>query len=217
MRKTAIIIGGTGLTGSFLLKELLASDIYERVISFTRTGTKIQHPKLVEHVIDFEKADSIEALIEGNDMFCCLGSTIKKAGSQQAFEKIDLTYPLLFAKTVAKNGIKHFLFISSLGANANSANFYLKTKGKCEEGLRTMPFQTISIFRPALLLGRRAEFRFGERLAELLFKGISKLLTGPLKKYKPIKSEKVARAMFNAAQSNTIGFNIYESDKIAEL
>lgn len=217
MKKTAIILGSTGLTGSFLLKELLTSDIYEKVISFTRTKTKIKHPKLIEHVINFEDIDNFIDLLEGNDMFCCLGTTIKKAGSQQAFEKIDLTYPLLFAKAAAKKGIKQFSFISSLGANVNSSNFYLKTKGKCEEGLRTIPFQTTSIFRPALLLGRREEFRLGERFAELFFSIISILLIGPLKKYRPIKAEKVAKSMFIVAQSNSIGFKVYESDKIGAL
>ena len=217
MAKTALIIGSTGLTGSFLLKILLAGDTYEKVISFVRTGNKTSHPKLIQHIVNFDKPESYQPLIEGNDMFCCLGTTIKKAGSQEAFEKVDFSYPIQFARIAVEKGIKQFFIISSLGANSESSNFYLKTKGKCEEGLRKLPFQSTSIFRPSLLLGNREEFRLGEKIGEYVMKIASIFLIGKLKKYHAIKAKKVAYAMFKIAQKNTIGYHVYESDEILDI
>ncbi|MBD8388993.1 NAD(P)H-binding protein [Dysgonomonas sp. BGC7] len=217
MTKTAIIIGSTGLTGSLLLKILLSSNIYNQVISFVRKELKISHPKLIQHVIDFDNPDSYQDLVKGDDMFCCLGTTIKKAGSQKAFEKVDLEYPTLFAKAAAINGVKQFSIISSLGANPQSGNFYLKTKGRCEEALRVLAFKSTSIFRPSLLLGNRKEFRVGERLAEYVMRIFSILMVGPLKKYRAIKAKRVAFAMFQIAQSDSVGFHIYQSDEISDI
>lgn len=217
MGKTAIILGSTGLVGSHLLKILLSSDIYDRVITFVRTGTKISHPKLTQHVVDFDNTESYENLVEGNDMFCCLGTTIKKAGSQEAFEKVDLEYPVQFAKIAASKGVKQYSIISAIGANLKSGNFYLKTKGKCEESLRKLAFQSTSIFRPSLLLGNRKEFRLGEKLAEYAMRIFSIFMVGKFRKYRAIKAKKVAHAMFRIAQEGTVGFHIYESNEIADI
>lgn len=217
MAKTAIIIGSTGLTGSQLLKTLLSSNVYEKVISFVRKETKISHPKLVQHVVDFADPESYEELIEGNDMFCCMGTTIKKAGTEEAFEKVDLAYPIQFARVAAGRGVKQYSIISSLGANPKSNNFYLRTKGRCEDELRKLPFQSISVFRPSLLLGNRKEFRLGEKTAEFLMKIFSIFFIGKLKKYRAIDIKKVAYAMFRIAQENTVGYHVYESDTIAEI
>lgn len=217
MEKTAIIVGGSGLTGTQLLKILLTSDVYAKVICLVRSNTKISHPKLEQHVIDFDNPDTYEGLIEGNDMFCCLGTTIKKAGTEAAFEKVDLVYPVQFAKTAALKGIKQFSMISSLGANPNSNNFYLRTKGKCEEELRRIGFQSTSIFRPSLLLGNRKEFRLGEKIAEFFMRIFSICMVGKLKKYRAIKSQDVAYAMYLVAQYNTVGFHVYESNCISEI
>lgn len=217
MTKIAIIIGSTGMTGSHLLKILLTSGIYEKVISFVRHSTKISHPKLVQHVVDFDQPESYQDLIEGNDMFCCLGTTIKKAGSQEAFEKVDLKYPIQFAKIAASKGVKQYSIISSIGANTKSSNFYLRTKGKCEEELRKLAFQSISIFRPSLLIGNRKEFRLGEKVGEYMMKVFSIFFLGKIKKYKPVKSKNVAYAMYSIAQSNTVGYHIYESDEISDI
>ncbi|SBW08628.1 conserved hypothetical protein [uncultured Dysgonomonas sp.] len=217
MAKTAILIGSTGLTGSHLMRILLNSDIYDKTICFVRRETKISHPKLVQHIVDFDDVDSYKDYMEGNDMFCCLGTTIKKAGSQEAFKKVDLTYPLQFAKVAAVNGIKQFSIISAIGANPESSNFYLRIKGKCEEELRKLPFQSISIFRPSLLEGNRKEFRFGERVLSFAMKIFSIFLTGKLKKYRPIKAKDVAEAMYRIAQQNTVGLHVYRSDEITDI
>ena len=217
MTKNAIIIGSTGLTGTYLLKALLASDVYEKVICFVRRSSKISHPKLVQHVVDFDNPQSYQDLIEGSDLFCCLGTTIKQAGSEEAFEKVDLTYPVQFAKAAAAKGVKQYSIISSLGANPQSGNFYLRTKGKCEEELRKIPFQSTSIFRPSLLIGNRKEFRFGEKAMIYAMKLFSVFMIGKLRKYKSIKARSVASAMFKIAQQNTVGYHVYESDKIYEI
>ncbi|MBK5721732.1 oxidoreductase [Dysgonomonas sp. Marseille-P4677] len=217
MTKIAVIIGSSGLTGSQLLKTLLSSNVYHKVISFVRRSSKISHPKLVQYVVDFDNPQSYENLIEGNDMFCCLGTTIKKAGTEEAFEKVDLHYPIQFAKAAANKGIKQFSIISTLGANPKSGNFYLRTKGKCEDELRKLPFQSISIFRPSLLLGNRKEFRLGEKLAEYAMRILSVFLVGSLRKYRSISIKKVAYAMFQIAQQNTVGYHVYESDEISDM
>ncbi|WP_029904248.1 oxidoreductase [Prevotella sp. 10(H)] len=217
MTKTAIIIGSSGLTGSQLLKTLLTSNVYEKVITFVRKSTKISHPRLVQYVVDFDNPESYENLIEGNDMFCCMGTTIKKAGSEEAFEKVDLEYPVQFARAAASKGIKQYSIISSIGANSKSGNFYLRTKGRVEEELRQLPFQSISIFRPSLLLGNRKEFRLGEKISEFAMKIFRVFFIGKLKRYRAISVKKVANAMFSIAQQNTVGFHIYESDEIEEI
>lgn len=217
MAKTAILIGSTGLTGYHLLRKLISSDAYNKVICFVRQSSKLSHPKLTQHIVDFDKPESYQDLIEGNDMFCCLGTTIKKAGSQEAFEKVDLHYPLQFAKMGAMKGVKHFSIMSSIGANPQSNNFYLRTKGKCEEGLRILPFQSVSIFRPSILIGNRKEFRLGEIIGKYAMRGLSVFMVGKLRKYRPIKSKDVACAMFRIAQENTVGFHVYESNEIAGM
>ncbi len=217
MAKTAVIIGSTGLTGSQLLRTLLSNNAYDKVISFVRRSSKISHPKLVQHVVDFDDPKTYEELIEGNDMFCCLGTTIKKAGTEEAFERVDFLYPIQFAKAAANKGIKQYSIISALGANPKSGNFYLRTKGKCEDELRKLPFQSISVFRPSLLLGNRKEFRLGEKLAESIMRIFSIFFIGRLRKYKAINVKKVAYAMFRIAQQNTIGYHIYESDEISDI
>lgn len=211
MKKTAIILGSTGLVGSYLMDLLLSGDEYEHVISFVRKATGLSHPKLKEYVIDFDKSEYYKELIKGDDLFCCLGTTIKKAGSQEAFSKVDLAYPITFANLAKENGLKKYLLISSIGANAKSSAFYLNVKGQCEEQLKKIGLPSVIILRPSLLLGKRQEFRFGERLSQFFMRMFSFLMVGRLRKYKPIQSYYVAEAMYNAAQLNDIGFHIINS------
>lgn len=214
MSKTAIILGSTGLTGSHLLDLLLKSDAYDRVISFVRKSSKISHLKLTEYVIDFDNPDSYKDLVKGDDLFCCLGTTINKAGSQEAFEKIDLHYPIRFAQMGKTNGVKQYLIITALGANSQSSNFYMRTKGKCEEELKKTAIPSVSVFRPSLLLGNRKEFRLGERLGAYAMRFLGLFMLGKLRKYRAVESNQVALAMFNVAQDNKTGFQVYESDLI---
>lgn len=215
--KTALIIGSTGLIGSYLLHLLLDSNEYTKVITFVKRDTGIKHPKLTQHIIDFDKPETYKELVVGDDFFCTIGTTIKKAGSKEAFRKVDFEYPKQFATYALQNKVKQFLIISSLGADANSGNFYLKTKGEIQDFLKKCDFESVAVLQPSLLLGNRTEFRLGEKIGAFFMKTLSFLLLGNLKKYKAIQSEAVGKAMLVIAQKNNSGFIIYESDVIQEI
>ena len=215
--KTALIIGSTGLIGSQLLNFLLDSNDYLKVITFVKRDTGIKHPKLTQHIIDFDKPETYKELIVGDDFFCTIGTTIKKAGSKEAFRKVDFEYPRQFAAFALQNKVKQFLIISSLGADAKSGNFYLKTKGEIQDFLKNCIFESVSVLQPSLLLGNRTEFRLGEKVGAFFMKSLSFLFLGNLKKYKPIEGKTVAKALLKIAQTNNKGFKIYESDAIQEI
>jgi uncharacterized protein YbjT (DUF2867 family) len=212
--KTALMIGSTGLIGSHLLELLLDSNDYEKVITFVKRDTEIKHPKLTQHIVDFDKPETYKNFITGDDFFCTIGTTIKKAGSKEAFRKVDFEYPSQFASFAAQNKVKQFLIVSSLGADLNSGNFYLKTKGEIEAILRDSSFESVSVLQPSLLLGNRTEFRLGEKIGAIFMKSFSFLFLGKLKKYKPIESNAVAKVLLKVAQRNDKGFKKYESDTI---
>ena len=215
--KTALVIGSTGLIGSQLLHLLLESDDYLKVIAFTKRDICIKHPKLIQHIIDFDKLETYKELIIGDDFFCTIGTTIKNAGSQAAFRKVDFQYPEEFAQIALNNKVEQFLIISSLGANVNSGNFYLKTKGEIQDFLKECDFKSVSVLQPSLLLGNRTEFRLGEKVGGFFMKMLPFLFFGNLKKYKPIESKTVAKALLRIAQKNNKGFKIYESNRIQEI
>jgi uncharacterized protein YbjT (DUF2867 family) len=215
--KTALVIGSTGLIGSQLVDLLVTSEHYEKVLIFVKRDSGKLHPKLEQHIINFDAPEAYQHLVKGDDLFCTIGTTIKKAGSQSAFRKVDYEYPIGFSKIAKTNNIKQFLIVSSLGANKDSNNFYLKTKGEMEAALAKANFETTVIVRPSLLLGHRSEFRLGEKIGVFLSKGFSFLLFGSLKKYRPIESATVARALYLLAQYNVKGYTIYESDELQNI
>ena len=215
--KTALIIGSTGLVGSHLLNLLLDSNDYIKVITFVKRDAGIKHPKLIQHIIDFDKPETYEELVVGDDFFCTIGTTIKKAGNKDAFRKVDFEYPKQFATFALQNKVKQFLIISSLGADANSGNFYLKTKGEIQNFLKKCNFESVSVLQPSLLLGNRTEFRLGEKIGAFFMKTLSFVFLGNLKKYKAIEGKTVAKALLTIAQANNSGFKIYESDVIQEI
>jgi uncharacterized protein YbjT (DUF2867 family) len=215
--KTALIIGSTGLIGSQLLNLLLDSNDYLKVITFVKRDTGIKHPKLTQHIIDFDKPETYKNLVVGDDFFCVIGTTIKKAGSKEAFRKVDFEYPRQFVSFALQNKVKQFLIISSLSADAKSGNFYLKTKGEIQDFLKDCSFESVAVLQPSLLLGNRTEFRLGEKVGAFFMKTFSFLFLGNLKKYKPIEGKTVAKALLKIAQTNNKGFKIYESDVIQEI
>nr|WP_315158539.1 oxidoreductase [uncultured Flavobacterium sp.] len=215
--KTALVIGSTGLIGSQLVDLLLASEHYEKVLIFVKRDSGKSHLKLEQHIINFDAPETYQHLVKGDDLFCTIGTTIKKAGSQSAFRKVDYEYPIAFSKIAKTNNIKQFLIVSSLGANKDSNNFYLKTKGEMEAELAKANFETTVIVRPSLLLGQRSEFKLGEKIGAFFSKGFSFLLFGKLKKYRPIESSTVAKAMHLLAQSTKKGYMIYESDELQNI
>ena len=215
--KTALVIGSTGLIGTELLKIILESPEYSQVVTFVKRDSEIRHPKLTQHHIDFDQPETYENLVVGDDFFCTIGTTIKNAGSQNAFRQVDYEYPRQFASFAMQNKVKQFLIISALNADAKSSNFYLKTKGAIEDFLKNCEFESVAVLQPSLLLGNRAEFRFGERLGAFFMQTFSFVFLGNLKKYKAIEGETVAKAMFKIAQRKDTGFKIYESDVIQEI
>ncbi len=217
MSRTALLLGASGLIGGHCLDLLLADKDYTQVTILVRRSLSRTHPKLTQQVVDFDRLTEVADAFRVQDVFCCLGTTIKTAGSQEAFRKVDFTYPVESARLAVQQGATQFLLVSSLGANAKSSVFYSRTKGEVERAVAASDLSSVQIFRPSLLLGQRAEVRSGERMAEKLSRALSFLLVGPLRKYRPIEARAVAAAMIAVAKDQRAGIHLYESNQIAEI
>jgi uncharacterized protein YbjT (DUF2867 family) len=214
MNKTALIAGSTGLIGSQLLRMLLDSDRYSHVVALTRQDLPLQHPKLTQLKIDFSKlGESLDAFA-ADDIYCCLGTTIAKAGTKENFYQVDFYYPLLLAKSGKQRGAKQYMLVSALGADKNSSIYYSRVKGEIEEAIANEHFDSLHIFRPSLLLGPRSEQRSGEDAAKIVYKVFGFLIP---KKYKAIDSAKVARAMLHFASQEQKGTHIHESKDLQQF
>jgi uncharacterized protein YbjT (DUF2867 family) len=211
--RTALIAGATGLVGTYCLRLLLASPEYSRVIAVVRHRMPVNHPNFVQQVIDFERLGEV-TVSSCDDVFCALGTTIRKAGSKAAFRKVDLEYSRLMAEAGLRSGAQRFMLVSSVGADPNSRNFYLRTKGELEQALATLPYSAVHILRPSLLLGTRSERRFGEGLGQAVMPLIAPLMRGEYRKYRAIPAETVAAAMVYAAGLSATGVHVYEYDEI---
>jgi uncharacterized protein YbjT (DUF2867 family) len=214
---SALLVGASGLVGRHLLQLLLHESVYERIAVLVRKPLAVSHTRLTQHVVDFDRLDHHKKIIRADDVFCCLGTTIRAAGSQEAFRKVDFTYVVQTAALASKNGARQFLMVSSLGANVGSKIFYSRAKGKVEEAVSKLPFFGIHIFRPSILLGERAESRPGEKAGIAVMKLFSFAMIGPWKKYKPIHAQIVANAMVRVASAGLQGVNIFESVRIQTL
>ncbi len=214
-RRTALLLGATGLIGGHCLNYLLNDDTYGRVVALLRRPLEREHPQLEQQVIDFDRLQEFRELLRAQDVFCCLGSTMRKAGSQEAFRRVDYDYPVAVARAALENGAEQFLIVTSLGADPRSRIFYNRVKGEVEEAVKPLPFERIVILRPSLLLGERAELRRGERLAEPVARALTPLLRGPLRKYRPIEARSVAAAMVGLGREGGRGITVVESDRIA--
>ena len=208
--KVALIAGGTGLIGSQLLKLLLGSARYDKVIAITRKEIPA-HPKLVQVQISQPMLANLDPTIWVDDVFCCLGTTIARAHSKQKFYEIDFTYPLLLGEEALKRGARQYLIISSLGANKKSPIYYSRVKGEIEEAISKVGYATVHIMRPSLLLGVRDEKRQGEETARLFYRVFDFIIP---KKYKAIESEKVANAMLQFALHEQVGNFVHESHEL---
>ena len=217
MARTAVLAGATGLVGGELLKQLLASPGYSEVVVLTRKPLGLSDPKLKEHVVDFDKPESLDPLVKGDDCFSSIGTTIARAGNQEAFYTIDFDIPYQLARSASRNGMKQFLNVGSLGADAKSPVFYLRVKGELEQSISALKFEGVHLFRPSLLLGERKEHRRGEGIAQILAPALGFLLLGPLRRYRAIKASDVARAMVSVALSTTPGIHTYESDRVQSV
>ena len=217
MGRTALILGATGLVGGYLLDNILENNKYERVYIISRSDVLKKHPKLDTYILELSRMEDVREVFNVSDVFCCLGTTMKNAGSKEAFKKVDLDFPLLAAKLAAEGEAEQFLIVSAMGASSNSSFFYNRVKGEMEERVKSLPFKGVHIFRPSLLLGNRKEFRLGEKTAEMLFTRLPFLFRGSLKKYAPIKAEQVAKFMAERAIKGEKGIFTYESDEMNRL
>jgi uncharacterized protein YbjT (DUF2867 family) len=213
--KNAAIIGATGLVGQQLLKLLLAGDRYDRVHSISRRRIDLESPKLVQHITPLDNLGMVQPGGTIDDAFCTLGTTIKVAGTQENFARVDRDYVCEFAKWARNNGARRMAVNSSLGASARSGNFYLKTKGQMEECLQDAGFESLTIVRPSLLvpIGRTPK-RFGEEVAYKLMQLFGWLLVGPAKRYRAVKPIQVARTLLAGAADPGTGVHIIESEAI---
>jgi uncharacterized protein YbjT (DUF2867 family) len=207
--KKALLIGATGLVGGHLLEQLLENPDYTEVVALLRRPLDIQHPKLRQEIIDFDNLNP--DLVKGDDLYCALGTTLRKAGSKAAQYKIDCTYPTEIGRLAKQQGVRQYLLVSSLGADAQSSNFYLRTKGELEQNLQAFGFEAFISARPSFLLGKRKEFRLGEKIGIWLA-----MLLAPLipKKYRGIQASKVAAALIRLAGEHRAGVRFVESDKL---
>jgi uncharacterized protein YbjT (DUF2867 family) len=209
----ALILGASGLCGRACLNKLLEDSYYEKVEIWVRKSQNISHPKLIEKIINFSDISEM-GKTDANHVYCSIGTTIKKAETKRNFFEIEHNLVLKIASAVANSNCEKFLYISSLGAYPGSNNFYLRTKGQVEEGLKTKEFKCLCIFRPSLLLGKRNEFRFGEKIAQKIMPVFNFLLRGKNIKYRPVKASLVAEKMIAIAKTNLIGVQVFESNDI---
>lgn len=214
MAKTALIIGATGLVGGHCLNELLASPAYDKVIALTRRALEINNPKLHNVVTAFDDQDALLRQVQCDDVFCAIGTTIAKAGSQEAFKHVDLIIPAMIGRLARVKGARRFILVSSVGANARSLFFYSRVKGQLEDTLKQQGYQALIIFRPSILLGGRNEKRSGEAIAQAVAQKMPFLFSGPFKKYQGTPAGLLAKKMVALAQENITGVRIIENEEI---
>jgi len=209
--RTAVIAGASGLIGKELVQKLINSDQYRRIYVLSRKKSGLVNEKIVELVIDFEKINQLKFEEPVDDVFCTLGTTMKQAGSRDNFKKVDFEYVVALANLGKLAGASKFLVISAMGADSKSAVFYNKVKGMTEEALIKIGFKQLVIFRPSLLLGKRTEVRFAERLSGAFMKAFNFLIPD---NYKAIEAEKVAGSMLKMANNSSEAVSIIKSGEM---
>ena len=214
--KTALIFGPSGLVGGHLLNKLIQNNNYSKIKVFIRSELEINDSKLDIIKTDFNNLKNHREDIKGDDCFFCIGTTKKNSPDKNEYRRVELDIPKEIAQIAKSNSVNSFAFVSSGYADAKSSGDYLKFKGLVEEELKNLNFSKLAIMRPSFLIGDRKEERVGEKIGIFLFKMLSPLFLGPLKKMKPIQSETVARAMIRATNEN-LEKNIFESNEIVEL
>ncbi|MFD0771421.1 oxidoreductase [Bacillus sp. CGMCC 1.60114] len=215
--RTALVLGASGLVGQEVTQLLIDSDYYDSVTIFVRKPLEWEHEKLQQKQVDFSILEQYKEFFAVDDVFNCLGTTIKKAKTKENFKRVDYDYTIRAARLAEEQGVQNFLVISSMGANPKSLFFYSQVKGQMEEAIKKLVIEGIHIFRPSLLLGEREEFRFGERMAEKISGIIPFLFKGSFTKYRPISAEQVARGMYVTALREESGVHVHESSEIAKM
>jgi uncharacterized protein YbjT (DUF2867 family) len=211
--RVALVAGATGLVGSALLRRLAAAEAFSRVVPLVRRPLAEASAKIAPRVVDFALLDDLPAL-EATDAFCALGTTIAKAGSQDAFRRVDHDAVLAFARCARRSGAERFLLVSSVGADARAPGFYLRVKGEVEQAVARIGFPALLIVRPSLLLGDRSESRPLETAARTFAPVFNVVLRGPLSRYAAVPAETVAAALVAGALEAPDGVHIWEHDDI---
>lgn len=211
MAKNALITGATGLVGTHLLQQLITNHHYQKIYSLQRRSTDSSHVKVEEIVANLEELDSVD-LPDIHAAFCCLGTTMKQAGSKEKFRKVDFEMVINTARKAKENKANVFCVISAMGANSDSSIFYNKVKGEMEEALEEFDFDTLHIFRPSILVGDRKEFRLSENLGIFFAKLLDPIMKGPLQKYRASSAQKVAHLMEEKSLIPECGQFIWEAE-----
>ncbi|MDB4828179.1 NAD(P)H-binding protein [Candidatus Pelagibacter sp.] len=214
--KTALLFGASGLVGSHVLNQLISNNNYSKIKLFVRSSINISDPKIEIIQTDFNNLENHKEDIKGNDCFFCIGTTKKNSPDKNEYKRVELEVPKQIAQIAKSNLVNSFVFISSGYADPKSSGDYLKFKGEVEEELKRLNFPKLGIMRPSFLLGDRKEKRIGEKIGIFVFKLLSPLFLGPLKKMKPIHSATVAKAMI-AITKNDSSKTIFESNEISEI
>jgi uncharacterized protein YbjT (DUF2867 family) len=214
--KTALVFGSSGLVGGHLLSQLIENDDYNKIKIFVRSEPEINNSKVEIIKTDFNNLENHKEDIKGDDCFFCIGTTKQNSPDKSEYRRVELEVPKQVAQIAKSNSVNSFVFVSSGYADPKSSGDYLKFKGEVEEELKRLNFPKLGIMRPSFLLGDRKEKRVGEKIGIFVFKLLSPLFLGPLKKMKPIQSETVAKAMISSANKN-LEKNVFESNEIAEL
>jgi len=214
--KTALLFGSSGLVGGHLLNQLIKDTNYSKIKLFVRSVPEISDPKVEIIKTNFNSLENHKEDIKGDDCFFCIGTTKKNSPDKDDYRKVELDIPKEIAQIAKSNLVNSFIFVSALYANPKSLGDYVKFKGLVEEELKELNFPKLVLMRPSFLIGDRKEKRVGEKIGIFVFKLLSPLLLGPLKKMKPIHSETVARAMIAVVQ-NDIQKTTFESNEISEI
>ena len=215
-QKTALVAGATGLVGSACVRHLLHGSPFDRIIAVGRHPPPIRDARLEVRVAGLDALDAVD-LPAVDTAFCALGTTIANAGSQDGFRRVDHDGVVAFARRAARASARHFVLVSSVGADASSSNFYLRVKGETEQAISAVGFRGVSILRPGLLVGERAESRPAEAVARAVVPLANPLLVGPLRRYRSIDADTVGAAMVGAALSGESGVRIIEYDDMVAL
>jgi uncharacterized protein YbjT (DUF2867 family) len=214
--KTALVFGSSGLVGGHLLNQLIENDDYNKIKIFVRSEPEINDPKVEIIKTDFNNLENYKEVIRGDDCFFCIGTTKQNSPDKSEYRRVELEVPKQIAQIAKSNSVNSFVFVSSGYADPKSSGDYLKFKGEVEEELKRLNFPKLGIMRPSFLLGDRKEKRVGEKIGIFVFKLLSPLLLGPLKKMKPIQSKTVAKAMIAITQNDS-SQTIFESNEISEI
>ncbi|MGH8252807.1 MAG: NAD-dependent epimerase/dehydratase family protein [Steroidobacteraceae bacterium] len=213
----ALVAGASGMVGTELVRVLTASSDYRRVIALSRRPLSIEAPRLANRILRFENLENDLRGVTCDDAYCCLGSTIRQAGTQQAFRAVDHDLILRFARFAQAAGARTLVVISSAGAAADSRNFYLRVKGETELALEALRFRSLHLMQPSLILGARKQWRITEMVGRVVMPLVNPLLLGRYEQWRAIPARTFATAMRSAARSGRLGVNRYAGRVITAL